>query len=181
MSAAKIMLVRHAEKPLGGISGVMENGENNPHALIVRGWQRAGALSQLFYPSEGRCIDSRLGVPNAIFATAVSIGNRSLRPQQTVAPLAAKLGLQSITNIPDGEEKALVAQAIEVSGNVLIAWHHERIPDIVAAFPGPALSFPKNWPDERFDMILVFTPTATGWSLAQVPQLLLQGDLPNPI
>ena len=52
MAAAKIMIVRHAEKPSddGTILGVDADGKDNPEELIVRGWQRSGALVRLFAP-----------------------------------------------------------------------------------------------------------------------------------
>ena len=43
--ASKIMIIRHAEKPTGQQDGVDESGTSSPHHLIVRGWQRAGALA----------------------------------------------------------------------------------------------------------------------------------------
>ena len=52
MPANKIMVIRHAEKPSddGAIEGVTAAGEKCKHELIVRGWQRAGALARLFAP-----------------------------------------------------------------------------------------------------------------------------------
>jgi hypothetical protein len=32
------------------------------------------------------------------------------------------------------------------------------------------------WPDDRFDVVWVFTATDTGWRFDQVPELLLPGD-----
>ena len=44
-----IMLVRHAEKPTTPPpKGVDENGADDKNSLIVRGWQRAGALTPFF-------------------------------------------------------------------------------------------------------------------------------------
>ena len=34
---------------------------------------------------------------------------------------------------------------------------------------------------DRFDLIWTFTPDGRGWRFAQIPQLLLPGDLPYPI
>jgi hypothetical protein len=52
MSARKIMIIRHAEKPdpSANIVGVTEGGDVDKDDLTVRGWQRAGALVRFFNP-----------------------------------------------------------------------------------------------------------------------------------
>jgi hypothetical protein len=52
MAATKIMIVRHAERPPddGSIDGVSQSGAKDPKDLIVRGWQRAGALFAFLRP-----------------------------------------------------------------------------------------------------------------------------------
>ena len=40
---------------------------------------------------------------------------------------------------------------------------------------------PDYWPPDRFDLIWTFTPDGHRWRFAQIPQLLLPGDLPYPI
>ena len=183
MRGVKIMVIRHAEKPdgAGTILGVTESGINDPNELAVRGWQRAGALAQLFSPDGVGGDHARLEVPAAIFATAATALKKSLRPQHTVQPLAEKLGLIVATDFGAGDEIKLVAAARKVTGSVLICWHHEKIPAIAAGFLGPEATFPRKWADERFDVVWVFVPFAGGWRLEQVPQMLLAGDSPSPI
>jgi hypothetical protein len=55
MTGSKIMVIRHAEKPdeAGTTFGVSVEGNQDPEALIVRGWQRAGALTTFFAPPDG--------------------------------------------------------------------------------------------------------------------------------
>ncbi len=103
MSATKIMLIRHAEKP-NGDPGLMPDGTENPEALIARGWQRAEALAGLFDPPGGQFRDPHLAKPAVIFASKVAHRSSSLRPQQTVTPLAEKLGLKLNTDYPIGDE-----------------------------------------------------------------------------
>jgi len=54
MAATKIMIIRHAEKPSedGLTNGVNMSGTKDPEDLIVRGWQRAGALLTPAYHSD---------------------------------------------------------------------------------------------------------------------------------
>ncbi|HTS46866.1 MAG TPA: hypothetical protein VMH05_02920 [Bryobacteraceae bacterium] len=42
---------------------------------------------------------------------------------------------------------------------------------------------PQTWPSARFDVVWVFdiNPATNTYTFNQLPQLLLQGDLPTPI
>ena len=183
--ARKIMLIRHAEKhdDADGIEGVTIEGQQDPEDLTVRGWQRAGALIGLFLPPLGVFIDRNLATPDAIFASGTGPHSKSERPQNTVSPLAAKLGLQLNTNRLKGEETKLVADALAISGVVLIAWEHKAIPLIGNSIIGNNTSCPHSWPDTRFDVVWIFDQDAGsgGWSFHQVPQRLLAGDSSEPI
>jgi len=90
MATSKIMVIRHAEKPddEGTTFGVDIQGNQNPEELIVRGWQRAGALATFFAPPDGHFRDQRIETPVTIFATCIAHHSKSLRPQHTVEPLA---------------------------------------------------------------------------------------------
>ena len=50
----KILVIRHGEKPTPlGPAGIKEDGREDDHSLVVRGWQRAGALASYFcYPRD---------------------------------------------------------------------------------------------------------------------------------
>ena len=178
MPTGKIMVIRHAEKALPGevISGVNEAGVPDPNSLSVRGWQRAGALAQLLAPEFIRAPGSVLETPAAIFATAVTRSKLSLRPQQTVKPLAEKLGIGINTHYGDGDEALLVAAAQEASEVVLISWRREKIPVIAEQILGKGATVPQHWPEERFDLVWVFLKNQDHWHLEQVPQMLLAGD-----
>jgi broad specificity phosphatase PhoE len=182
MATSKIMVIRHGEKP-NGSGGVMPDGSVNPEALTPTGWQRAGALVGLFVPSAGHFADTSLATPRTVYASDVGRHSKSLRPQQTVTPLAAKLGLSVNTDHPKGDEAALVQAATTIGGTVLIAWEHEAIPAIAELLLGSNQKVPQHWPDDRFDLVWVFDrPDGhSTWSFIQVPQRLLAGDRADPI
>ena len=180
MPATTIMLIRHAEKPDGNDSGVDPKGNPDKHDLIVRGWQRAGALVRFF--ADPCDPNSPIKRPATIFATEPNSGSESNRPLHTVTPLAKFLNLHIDSTIAEGSEDALVKAASAANGVVLIAWHHEKIPAI-ANLILQSQSAPQKWPGDRFDVVWIFTrdaPTAP-WKFAQAPQLLLAGDSPNVI
>ena len=178
MPAAKIMLIRHAEKPNGdGDPGFMPNGAENPRALTLTGWKRANALVGLFNPADGASPRSPLSKPGSLFAS----GSESLRPKQTIAPVAAAVNL-SIRTFLKGQEPQLVAAVKGAEDPVLICWQHEAIPEIAALIRGSADGIPPNWPAHRFDLVWVFDLQASGaWSFAQVPELVMPGDSARPI
>lgn len=186
MPANKIMVIRHAEKPSddGTIQGVDAAGNANKEELIVRGWQRSGALVRLFDPRDGKFVDPHLAVPKTVFASEVGKHSNSLRPKHTVLELANELKLNLNLDFKKGDEAALVDAAVAATGPVLIAWEHEDIaPTIVNAIVGNDTTCPQKWPGDRFDMVWVFDrdPSGTGWDFSQVPQLLLAGDSKEPI
>ena len=180
MPATKIMLIRHAEKPDDTDGGVDTKGKPDKHDLIVRGWQRAGALVQFF--ANPRDPNGPIKPPATIFATEPGTGSESERPLHTVTPLAKFLNLNIDSTIAEGSEDALVKAAVAANGVVLVAWHHEKIPAI-ANLILQNQSAPQKWPGDRFDVVWIFTRAAANapWTYSQTPQLLLSGDSPNVI
>ena len=180
MPATKIMLIRHAEKPDNNDGGVDQKGNPDKHDLIVRGWQRAGALVQFF--ANPRDPNGPIKRPAPIFATEPSSGSESKRPLHTVTPLAKLINVNIDSTIAEGSEQDLVNKAIASSGVVLIAWHHEKI-SAIANLILQNQSAPQKWPGERFDVVWIFSRTAASdpWTFSQAPQLLLSGDSPDVI
>jgi hypothetical protein len=177
-----IMLIRHAEKPLhpsGSPHGVNPEGLEDPHSLTVTGWIRAGALVELFAPSRGDP-PAELRRPDTIYASAHA-GGHSKRSMQTVSPLAARLGLKVVKRYAAGDEGHLTREVSARPGATLIAWHHEALHKIPHHLGNVEPLPPLYWPPDRFDVIWTFTPDGDGWRFAQMPQLLLPGDLPYPI
>ncbi len=178
MPAAKIMLIRHAEKPNGdGGPGLMPSGVENPRALNLTGWKRANALVGLFNPPDGALPKLPLAKPKSLFAS----GSESLRPKQTIAPLATALNLPVRTFLK-GQEPQLVAAVRAAEDPVLISWQHEAIPEIASLIRGSADSVPARWPGHVYDIVWVLDLQPSGvWSFTQVPELAMPGDSEKPI
>ncbi len=188
--ATKVMLIRHAEKPVvlsngTQVNGIDESGNADANSLIPQGWQRAGALVPLFGSSFGP-----LPTPSYLFAPNV-FGAGSKRPFETITPLAAELGITMDTT-PGGvspgqyapaDYARMVPDALACPGIVLIAWEHEFIPSIANLILGNSTTVPQAWPGARFDVVWTFdlNPATNTYSFNQLPQLLLQGDLSTPI
>ena len=108
-------------------------------------------------------------------------GSESLRPKQTVAPLAAALNL-SIRTFLKGQEVELVAAVKKSEDPVLISWQHEAIPDIAALIRGDVGGVPPKWPGHVYDLVWVFDLEASGaWTFTQIPELVMPGDSEKPI
>ncbi len=181
----KIMIVRHAEKPAasGVPFGVDANGNQDAESLIVAGWQRAGALAVLFAPSHGILQNPALVTPQFLFASGIAKHSTSLRPQETITPLAAKLALTINTQASKGQETDVAALAMACGGVALVAWEHQDIPSIANAILGNNTTVPQSWPGSRFDLVWVFDwhHASGSYVFSQVPQQLLAGDLPTVI
>jgi len=186
-SAAKIMMIRHAEKPLDSPPphGVNSAGDHDKESLIVPGWQRAGALVVLFAPANGSFQNPHIATPQHVYASKVGHDSQSERPQETITPLVNKLGSGVSTNFDfkKGQEPSVAASALACQGIVLICWEHQSIPAIVSHLPispNNKRPVPSEWPDNRYDVVWIFDldSSADGYLFNQVPQLLLAGDVP---
>jgi hypothetical protein len=171
--SAKILLIRHAEKPDGVRQGVSLLGDTAEKDLSVIGWQRAGALACLFAPPEGMAVNKALSTPNFIFASHSS----SDRPLNTVLPLARKLNIEVNLEYGKGDESSLCEAAKGCSGAVLISWQHDYMAAVANAILNSNSIAAQTWPKDRFDLIWIFDLDQTGlYQFKQLPQRLLPGD-----
>jgi len=192
-----IYIIRHGEKPADpppagpGQSppaplapfGVDDQGNQDPHSLLPRGWQRSGALAVLFDPVLGTR-QAGLQTPAALLSP--SYGNPAKtaahRTYQTIQGLSDRLSLPIAAAFAEGQEPQLAASVVSgYSGVVLICWEHGHIPALASSLPAiPGTAIPQTWPGDRFDVIWTFTlvPEATPaqYTFGQVPQQLLSGD-----
>jgi broad specificity phosphatase PhoE len=184
MPPTKIMLIRHGEKQISPPpAGIDENGTHDKHALTPRGWQRAGALVPLF---RGQIPNPSIARPTAIFAAAIGddgppilspdgeeIG-KSLRPQETIAPLSRAMSLDVNADFFVGDEAQVVQAISALDGVVLVAWEHDHLPAIARAFSANA---PEAWPGaDVFDLVWVLDHRGDTYAFESVQQSLLDGD-----
>lgn len=131
-SPTTLILIRHAEKAI-------VPAENKNPDLSVAGQARAQELARMFGDS---------GIA-AIYATQYK------RTQQTVKPLADKLGLP-VTQIEANQTAELVKRIhAQNAGQVIfIAGHNNTVPEIIAAMGGPKLSI---IPETEYDNLYILT------------------------
>jgi hypothetical protein len=192
-----IYIIRHGEKPADpppvtpGQSppptappfGVDDQGVQDVHGLLPRGWQRSGALAVLFDPARGP-LQAGLRTPAALLSPSYGspAATAAHRTYQTIQALSGRLGLPIASAFAEGQEPQLAASVVSgYSGVVLICWEHDHIPALASSLPAtPGTAIPQQWPGDRFDVIWTFTlvPGATPvhYTFGQVAQQLLAGD-----
>jgi len=131
-SPTVLILVRHAEKKI-------VPPENKDPDISPAGQARAEEIAHMF---------SESGIA-AIYATQYK------RTQQTVKPLADKLGL-TVTHIEAKQTAELVKQirAKNTGQVVFIAGHNNTVPEIIAAMGGPQMPI---IPETEYDNLFILT------------------------
>lgn len=184
--AQTLLLIRHAEKPNAGVQGVDVSGVVDGESLTPRGWQRAGAWTQLFAPP----FDLPGGLPKLtkIFASAPAThhelalgagGSKSKRPLETVSALADRLGLMVDLSFSKGEEGPLAKMLGETPGVTLVCWQHENIAAIASGLEPTPTRAPNSWPGDRFNLMFRFQRQSFGtgaWAFDQLAPILLKDD-----
>lgn len=180
-AAGRIMLIRHAEAPEEGGVGLHGDGTAGEGGLGLRGWQRAGALARWFAPLDGAPLRG-LETPVHVFAAAPTAAHPSTRPRDTVAPLAALLGLEVDERFDTDMPLERVADVLRrLGGPVLVCWRHDGLPALANELLQRPGEVPARWPETRHDVAWVLAPGGAGWRFTQLPQRLLAGDLPQGI
>jgi hypothetical protein len=178
--STKILLIRHAEKPAkdGPPVGVTLKGDRSKESLEVRGWQRAGALTHLLAPPDGRFQHPELAKPQVLYASRPVKRGGSLRPIETITPLAEKLGIEINSDYRRYDIVSMLDDVFSHRGVVLICWQREFIPRISSYILEDTRIAPPDWPEDRFDMVWVFDLDRSSghYKFKQVPQRLLSGD-----
>jgi len=165
---AQIIIIRHAEKDsLGNLS--------------QRGWERAGALAPYLTKSSFLL---NFGLPTAIFAARPTpnifpyeVDENTLRCVQTVSPTAQFLNLPIHSGYAKFQEEILAQLILNNPNyddkNILICWHHGRIPELAIALgASSAPTFPYVF-DQTW--VITYSPST---DLIIYQQALLFGDAP---
>jgi hypothetical protein len=161
---AKVILLRHAEKP---------EDENNAH-LSPEGKARAEALVGFF---SNRFEISITNPPAALFATRPIRGSRSLRPRQTLEPLAESLKLpihQPETAFRyDRLAAHVLTNAAYDNKTVVICWVHDEMDDLARTLGAEPK---KDWKGSVYDRVWVLTFKKKEVRCKTVLQKLMPGD-----
>lgn len=137
---AKLLVMRHAEKT---------GDRRDPH-LSVAGVARAEKLAGY--------IPKQFGTPDFLFAATSS--KRSSRPYETLAPLATALGLKIDERFDDEDYDALIERLAKpaYAGKFgVISWRHSDIPALCAALGAPDGTYPADWPEDLYTLIIEIT------------------------
>ena len=102
----------------------------------------------------------------------------SLRPIETITPLAEKLGIEINSDYRRYDIVSMLDDVFSHRGVVLICWQREFIPRISSYILEDTRIAPPDWPEDRFDMVWVFDLDRSSghYKFKQVPQRLLSGD-----
>jgi hypothetical protein len=167
----RILCLRHAEEPDGPELG-FDGRRLDEDALAVPGWQRAGALA-----ATRLCGLLEPAAPGGVRIFVPSYGGEpeAHRSHQTMAPLAARLGIAIASTIERDDVDGLAAAVLASSGLVVVCWQHKRLERLGRSLTGDAAL---DWPAGRFDLVWDLRPTgAPGrYACAAVDQRLLAGD-----
>jgi phosphohistidine phosphatase SixA len=156
-----VMIIRHAEKP------EKTNGTRDPN-LAPQGYKRAEALATV--------IPANFARPDFLIATRNT--ESSARPVETITPLSNALHEEIDSTFKDEEVTPLAHQILtdpKFNGKVvLIAWHHEKIPDLAKALG--VTDAPAKWDPKVFDRVwkITFIDGVVTWK--DLPQKALPSD-----
>lgn len=150
---ARLLVMRHAEKT---------GDPNDPH-LSSQGIERAKRVADY--------IPKTFGKIDVIFAARDS--KKSIRPRETVEPLAAALGLRIDGRFDDEEPETIIkelSQGAYRGKTALLSWRHSDLAGFIRMLGAPEGTFPDPWPSSGFDTIMEIVYAADGTVSARAVQ-----------
>jgi hypothetical protein len=168
---AQVIITRHGEKPASG------------NELNIQGCERAYSLPNFFQPDNSAVW--AYGKPAAIYAMQPDSDDGSVRPIQTIAPTADRLGLTINDTYTRLQYQPIVAEIMQGydGQTVLISWEHKAIPGLAQAFGVTLDKDTKKWPGAVFDeaWVIGFQGSKKGDAKATlqiIPESVLPTDNP---
>jgi hypothetical protein len=169
LQSSVVIIVRHAEKPDTG------------DGLAPAGDARANAYVDYF---KHFTVNSNAVHFDYLFAAKDS--RESKRPRLTIKPLSKALGLVINTEFKD-DKYAELAEELHAgryrNKNILVCWHHGKIPELLAALGAdPHKLLPNGkWPEDVFGWVVSLEYDQKGNLNATVEdENLMPGDAANP-
>jgi hypothetical protein len=162
---AVVLIIRHAEEP-----------DQGP-GLSAIGTARADAYANYFKNFK---IDGQPLKLDYLFAAGDSFNSQ--RPRLTIEPTGRALGLMVDSRFKNGHYLDLVdeIQSLPPGKNVLISWHHGKIPYLLRAFGAdPERLLPRGkWPDDVYNWLIELRYDENGHLLASkhINEKLLPDD-----
>lgn len=184
---AAVVIIRHGEKQVAGYKTGKKGKEKKIYTryLSAKGWRRAAALVPYFTipgnenDQEVFNFTKKFGLPYALFASGPSEQDSSLRPIETITPLANNLRLKIRSSFTAEQYQDLASYIMtdpEFEGKYLIiSFEHKHIPLLAKAMG--IEQAPKKWPNV-FDRAWVTEFDNNGKVLffQNLPQRLMYGD-----
>ena len=165
---AKIIIIRHAEKPP----------DESKDSLSLKGQERAMALVPFLTEMLGPTEKARSPV---LFATKIGRKKADNHTHETLGPLSRQLGLKIHAPYANSEYEALARDLLTDRAyerrTVLVCWTHSRLPGLVKSL-GISPELPP-WDENVFDRVLVVTFEGGKAKMENLPQKLLYGDSSN--
>ena len=169
LQSSVVIIVRHAEKPDTG------------DGLAPAGDARANAYVDYF---KHFTVNSNAVHFDYLFAAKDS--RESKRPRLTIKPLSKALGLVINTEFKN-DAYAELAEELHAgryrNKNILVCWHHGKIPELLAALGAdPHTLLPNGkWPEDVFGWVVSLEYDQKGNLNATVEdENLMPGDAANP-
>lgn len=134
----KIVLIRHAEKPIEG------------YGLSCQGVNRANALPFVLY--------AKFGLPGVIYVAQSDTAQHS-RMRQTITPFAKKYGLELNSRYKVSDIKGITKNIRRQKGTVLVVWEHKGLVEMAKQL---GVKEKLKWNTDDFDSIWIITFSKKG-------------------
>jgi len=152
------MMLRHGEKPPGGLGQLTCKGFNRALALPPLLIGRYGKPDFIYAPNPSMQVSDGKAVPTYSY----------VRPLATIEPTAIRLGMPVNTQIGFQQIDVLQRQLLQPAyahSLIFVAWEHEKLRDfavqMLQSYGTGAAQVP-DWPNSDYETIYLFHITRSG-------------------